>query len=127
MWALWHAPLVVFGVYAMNPALYAVSVIVFAVIQTWLYNSSRGCVPAAILIHGSVNSSVNLPLQAVDGPSGLSVPFAGLLAGEFGLVAIALIAYYGPQTLSTQDVVTPTWSTRSVITTDSTPRQTLPR
>lgn len=121
VWALWHAPLFVFDVYVMNPALYAVSVVAFAVILTWLYNSSRACVPAAILMHGSINASVNLPLQAVGGPSALPVPFAGLLAGGFGLVAIALIAYYGPQTLSARNVVPPTWTDRTVVTTDNTP------
>ncbi|MEF8828609.1 MAG: type II CAAX endopeptidase family protein [Haloarcula sp.] len=119
MWALWHAPLFVFDVYAMNAALYAVSVLAFAVVLTWLYNSSRACVPAAILMHGSINASVNLPLQAVGGPSALPVPFAGLLAGGFGLVAIALIAYYGPQTLSARDVMTPTWTDRTAATAES--------
>jgi membrane protease YdiL (CAAX protease family) len=121
VWSLWHAPLFAFDVYAMNPVLYAVSVIGFAVILTWLYNSSRACVPAAILMHGSINASVNLPLQAVGGPSALPVPFAGLLAGGFGLVAIALIVYYGPQTLSARDVGTPTWTDRTAVTADSTP------
>lgn len=121
VWSLWHAPLFAFEVYPMNPALYAVSVLAFAVILTWLYNSSRACVPAAILIHGSINASVNLPLQAVGGPSALPVPFAGLLAGGFGLVALALIASHGPQTLSARDVMTPTWTTGSAGTTTGHP------
>jgi membrane protease YdiL (CAAX protease family) len=121
VWSLWHAPLFAFDVYAMNPVLYAVSVLAFAVILTWLYNSSRACVPAAILMHGSINASVNLPLQAVGGPSALPVPFAGLLAGGFGLVALALIAYYGPQTLSARDATTPTWTAGSVGTTTGHP------
>lgn len=115
VWALWHAPLFVFDVYAMNPALYAVSVIAFAVILTWLYNSSRACVPVAILMHGSINASVNLPLQAVGGPSALPVPFAGLLAGGFGLVAVALIVYHGPHTLSAYDDLTPMWTDKTVV------------
>jgi len=118
VWALWHAPLFAFDIYAMNPVLYAVSVLAFAVILTWLYNSSRACVPAAILMHGSINASVNLPLQAVGGPSTLPVPFGGLLAGGFGFVALTLIAYYGPQTLSARDAVTPTWTDGAAVTRD---------
>jgi len=121
VWALWHAPLFAFDVYAMSPVLYAVSVLAFAVILTWLYNSSRACVPAAILMHGSINASVNLPLQAVGGPSALPIPFAGLLAGGFGLVALTLIAYYGPQTLSARDVATPTWTDETVVTGNGVP------
>lgn len=111
VWALWHAPLFVFDVYALSPLLYAVTVIAFAVILTWLYNSSRACVPAAVLMHGTINASVNLPLQIVGGPSSLPVPFTGLLAVAFGLVALLLVGYYGSESLSTRSAQKPTWTT----------------
>jgi len=110
VWALWHAPLFVFDVYALSPLLYAVTVISFAVILTWLYNSSRACVPAAILMHGAINASVNLPLQIVGGPSSLPVPFTGLLAVAFGLMALVLVGYYGTEALANRTTQKPTWT-----------------
>ncbi|MBP1986546.1 type II CAAX endopeptidase family protein [Halolamina salifodinae] len=110
VWALWHAPMFAFGVYEMSPAGYAAFVVVASVTFTWLYNSSRGCVPAAVLMHGALNASVNVPLQVVVGPSALPVPFTVLLVGGFGLVALALVARYGPESLSVGDVQASTWT-----------------
>jgi len=110
VWALWHAPMFAFGVYDTSPVGYAAFVIVASVVFTWLYNGSRGCVPAAILMHGTVNASVNVPLQVVGGPSVLPVPFTAFLLGGFGLLALALIARYGPATLSDGARATPTWT-----------------
>ncbi|WP_053948346.1 type II CAAX endopeptidase family protein [Halolamina sediminis] len=110
VWALWHAPMFVFGVYETAPAGYAAFVVVASVAFTWLYNGSRGCVPAAILMHGMLNASVNLPLQAVGGPSALPVPFTALLVAGFGLSALGLVARYGPETLSAGERRTPTWT-----------------
>ncbi|KPN31576.1 CAAX amino terminal protease self- immunity [Halolamina pelagica] len=100
VWALWHAPMFAFGVYDMSPAGYAAFVVVASVLFTWLYNSSRGCVPAAVLMHGTLNASVNVPLQVVGGPSALPVPFSALLVGGFGLLALVLVGSYGPKSLA---------------------------
>jgi membrane protease YdiL (CAAX protease family) len=110
VWALWHAPMFAFGVYPMSPVGYAAFVIAASVVFTWLYNSSRGCVPAAILMHGTLNASVNVPLQVVGGPSALPVPFTVLLVAAFGLLALALVARYGPSTLAAGAVRRPTWT-----------------
>ncbi|SFP11386.1 MULTISPECIES: type II CAAX endopeptidase family protein [Halolamina] len=110
VWALWHAPMFAFGVYETVPAGYAAFVVVASVVFTWLYNSSRACVPAAILMHGTLNASVNVPLQFVGGPSALPVPFTTLLVGGFGLLALALVARYGPQRLAAGEAQTPTWA-----------------
>ena len=110
VWALWHAPMFAFGVYSMSPIGYAAFVLAASVVFTWLYNSSRGCVPAAILMHGALNASVNVPLQVVGGPSALPVPFTVLLVAAFGLLALALVARYGPSTLAAGAVRRPTWT-----------------
>ncbi|WP_217920478.1 type II CAAX endopeptidase family protein [Halolamina sp. CBA1230] len=110
VWALWHAPLFAFGVYQMAPAGYAAFVVVASVVFTWLYNGSRGCVPAAILLHGTVNASVSVPVQVVGGPSALPVPFTVLLVGAFGLLALGLTVRYGPGTLSAAAAQTPSWT-----------------
>jgi len=110
VWALWHAPMFAFGVYEMSPVGYAVFVVIASVAFTWLYNSSRACVPAAILMHGTLNASVNVPLQVVGGPSALPVPFTAVLFGGFGLLALALLTRYGPETLAAREAQTPTWT-----------------
>jgi membrane protease YdiL (CAAX protease family) len=110
VWALWHAPMFAFGVYQMSPVGYAAFVIVASVAFTWLYNGSRSCVPAAILMHGTLNASVNVPLQVVGGPSALPVPFSALLVGAFGLLALGLVVRYGPATLAAGAARTPTWT-----------------
>lgn len=110
VWGLWHAPMFAFGVYPMSPVGYAAFVIAASVVFTWLYNGSRGCVPAAILMHGALNASVNVPLQVVGGPSALPVPFSPLLAAAFGLLALGLVARYGPATIAAGAARTPTWA-----------------
>lgn len=110
VWALWHAPMFAFDVYPMSPVGYAAFVIAASVVFTWLYNGSRGCVPAAILLHGALNASVNVPLQVVGRPSALPVPLTALLVGAFGLLALGLVALYGPATLAAETARTPTWT-----------------
>lgn len=125
VWALWHAPLFVFDIYALSAPLYAGSLVAIAVVFTWLYNGSRGCVPAAVLMHGMVNAGVNLPVQMVGGRSVLPVPFTALLAAAFGAVALALLWRYGPESLAEGPVQTPDWSTnRTVETTVAARRST---
>ncbi len=115
VWALWHAPLFVFDVSGygnLSPPLYAASVVGFAVVFTWFHNGSRACLPAAMLLHGAINASVNVPPVLVGGPDTLPVPFAGILAVAFWTVALALLARHGRETLSSDDPVLPTWTER---------------
>jgi len=110
VWALWHAPLFAFSVYQMAPAGYAAFVLAASVAFTWLYNGSRACVPAAILMHGVLNASVNVPVQLVGGQSALPAPFTAFLSAAFGLLALGFVVRYGPETLGAGDVRTPTWT-----------------
>ena len=110
VWAFWHAPMFAFDVYNMSPVGYAAFVLVVSAAFTWLSNGSRGCVPAAILMHGVLNASVNVPLQVVGGPSALPVPFTALLVPAFGLLALGLVGRYGPATLSADASWTPRWT-----------------
>ena len=109
VWALWHVPMFVYGVYQLSPILYAVSVVSFAVILTWYYNASNGCILGAVLLHGTINAAVNVPGQAVGGAATVPVPYAATLAGTFGVLAALLIVRYGPETLSHREAVRPRW------------------
>jgi membrane protease YdiL (CAAX protease family) len=114
VWALWHVPMFVYGVYQLSPLLYAVSVVSFAVILTWYYNASDGSVLGAVLLHGTINAAVNVPGRAVGGAAAVPVPYAAILAGVFGILAILLVVRYGPETLSHREAGRPRWTaTRS--------------
>jgi membrane protease YdiL (CAAX protease family) len=109
VWALWHVPMFVYGVYQLSPLLYAASVVSFAVILTWYYNASDGCVLGAVLFHGTINAAVNVPGRAVGGTAAVPVSYAAILAGVFGVLAVLLVVRYGPETLSHRDAVRPRW------------------
>ena len=114
VWTLWHIPMFVYDVYPFSPILYAAAVVSFAVILTWYYNASDGCVLGAVLLHGTINAIVNVPAQAVGGAAAVPVSYAAILAGVFAVLAALLVVYYGPKTLSHRDVVRPRWTaTRS--------------
>jgi membrane protease YdiL (CAAX protease family) len=110
VWALWHVPMFVYGVYQLSPLLYAVSVVSFAVILTWYYNASDGAVLGAVLFHGIINATVNVPGRAVGGAATVPVPYAAILTGVFGILALLLVARYGPETLSHREAVRPRWT-----------------
>ena len=114
VWALWHVPMFVYGVYQLSPLLYAASVVSFAVILTWYYNASNGCVLGAVLFHGTINAAVNFPVRAVGGAAAVPVSYTAILAGTFGVLATLLVVRYGPETLSHREAVRPRWvATRS--------------
>ena len=110
VWALWHVPMFVYGVYQLSPLLYAASVVSFAVILTWYYNASDGCVLGAVLLHGMINATVNVPGQTVGGTAAVPVPYAAIIAGVFGVLATLLVIRYGPETLSHRTAVRPRWT-----------------
>lgn len=105
-WALWHAPMFAFGIYQLSPLPYAVGVVAFSVVLTWLYNSSRGCVPAMVLAHGLYNASVNVAPALVGGKSALPVPFTVLLAAVVSALAVVLVWRYGRASLAPRPVYT---------------------
>lgn len=112
MWAAWHLPLFVLpgGYYAGRPFhLYLPMVASISVILTWQYNSTDGSVPVAMLSHAGFNTASAL----------IPISFGALNRGStrllhmrarlvcFGLIAIALVAYYGRETLSATGKRTP--------------------
>ena len=110
VWAFWHIPMFVYGVYSMSPVLYSVSVVSFSIILTSYYNSSDGFVLGAVLLHGMINATVNVPGQAIGGVDTVQIPYAGILAVVFGSFALAVVIRYGGETLCRSDVVRPRWT-----------------
>lgn len=104
-WAVWHLPLFVLpgGYYAGKPfSLYLPMVASLSVILTWLYNSTDGSVPVAMLFHAGVNTASALIPASLgvlnQGSARLLHMRARLVC--FALIAVALTAYYGPETLA---------------------------
>lgn len=100
VWMLWHLPLFLIpGTYQAELglgtpafALFMAMLVPNAIVLTALYCSTRGSVLAAVLMH----ASINLAGECVD--LGLE---AGLLQlALWSFAAVALLARYGPETLS---------------------------
>lgn len=110
VWTLWHAPLFVFGYYDRNPALYGLSVLALAILFTWYYNRSRGCLLGAMVLHGTYNATVHLPARLPDVDQLLPISEALLQVTALWIVALAIVAFYGRETLADGDAVRVTWS-----------------
>lgn len=112
VWAVWHLPLFVLpgGMYAGTSfALYVPMVLALSIVLTWLYNGSGGSVPIAMVLHAGFNSASVLIPASMASIAGLSSRgwHLQLRLAAFGAVAIALVLYYGPETLSARGKKTP--------------------
>lgn len=103
IWAVWHLPLFVFdapGYTNQSFVLYSVLVVGFAIVFTWLYNSTDGSILLAILLHGGINAASGLGGAFVTDPSGLEIPVLAAYAVPVWIVAGALVLHHGSDTLS---------------------------
>jgi membrane protease YdiL (CAAX protease family) len=124
LWTVWHAPLFVYGLYTMPPAVYAVSVLALSVALTWYYNTTDGWVLGAVLFHGSVNAFLNLPPRVVGGEEALTalpIPYFGVVAVVMSGLGGILLLHYGSETLSASDIVGRTWTDREPASNSETP------
>lgn len=97
VWAIWHLPLFYIPsetIYYRNPFLgFAVSITLFSVLLTWVYNNTNRSLLPALLFHASFNWSQGMfPILDSD-PASLA--FVGLLA----VSTIVVVVYYGVETL----------------------------
>jgi uncharacterized protein len=100
---LWHLPLWFRGLadhpLSVFPA-FAIQGFAFAIIYTWLYNSTKGSLLLAVLFH----TATNAPLTLVLLPMGVE-DFTGafwLMAALSAVAAIIVVAVFGPSQLSRQ-------------------------
>lgn len=94
IWIGWHIPVFIFPseLFDAVPFLpYAAMALSSSVVYTWLYNSARGSVLLAMILHGSMN----LSLMWVD-----STAAWYLLAAVWTVIAVGLTARYGRTNLS---------------------------
>ncbi|WP_411968434.1 lysostaphin resistance A-like protein [Haloferax sp. YSSS75] len=97
VWAVWHLPLFYIPsetIYYRNPFLgFAVSITLFSVLMTWVYNNTNRSLLPALLFHASFNwSQAMFPILDSD-PASLA--FVALLA----VSTAAVVAYWGSDTL----------------------------
>lgn len=103
VWAVWHLPLFVFdapGYSSQSFVLYGVLVVGFAIIFTWLYNSTGGSILLAVVLHGGINAASGLAGAFVTEPSSIGIPVLTAYAVPIWIVAGVVLLWYGPNTLS---------------------------
>ena len=101
VWAVWHVPMFVFGIYEHSFLLYLVLVLAVSVIFTWLYNATHSVV-LAMLLHAHINSSRSwLPfaeeLLVAEAVQGYALAVQAAITAGFIAVAALLVARYGTQ------------------------------
>ena len=97
VWARWHRPLFCIPsetIYYRNPVLgFVVSITLFSILLTWVYDNTNRSLLPAILFHASFNwSQVMFPV--LDSDAG-SLAFVVALA----VTTVAVVAYWGPRRL----------------------------
>jgi membrane protease YdiL (CAAX protease family) len=103
IWALWHLPLFWANIpgYTLMPFyLYGLNTLALAIIFTWLYNSGRGQLWLALLLHALFNTVNWLMIPLL--PHELLTPISAIYVGLMLLVASAIVIKFGPHTLSSQ-------------------------
>jgi hypothetical protein len=91
-WAGWHLPLFLVPEWGGHPSLLTIAaffgwVIPFTFVMTWIYNSSRGSLVIATLLHTAENAAVALiPLHILLAPADLFLQLK-----VYGAVAVVLV------------------------------------
>jgi membrane protease YdiL (CAAX protease family) len=102
LWAFWHAPLMLFpewrgglpvGAFL---AVYPLYTIPLTIIFTWAFNGSSESVLIATVFHAAFNYTVFFLNQRFALGEYDTLQLLGVMSGLFWLVAVALIAFYGP-------------------------------
>lgn len=95
VWAVWHAPLYLLAdgmYYGRSFGWFAVAVLAFGVLFTWLYNAVDGSVLLCMVAHASVNTFAGTMPALVEGAA---VPANAALAATFTAAAVAVLAVAG--------------------------------
>jgi membrane protease YdiL (CAAX protease family) len=104
VWGTFHFPLFLLGSPVRPFALFlpfAISSVIMSIFYTWMYNSTRGSLLIAVLLH----ATTNLPLTVVYAPLGDHVvPVFWIFDAMLALAAAVLITRTGAATLSRNQV-----------------------
>jgi membrane protease YdiL (CAAX protease family) len=82
VWGLWHAPLVMLGHnYPQHPSIGVLMMIAWTMLLSPIFSYVRlksGAVPAAAILHGSLNATAGLSIMLVKGGDDLTTGVSGL-------------------------------------------------
>lgn len=109
VWAVWHLPLFAFDVsgYAGRSfLLYAVVVVGFSLLFTWLYNGTGGSVLLAVAFHGGINAASSLGGAFVANPMTVGVPIFAAYGMPVWVAAGAVLVRFDWGSLSAGPAVT---------------------
>ncbi len=106
LWAGWHLPLfwveprrILAGSRLLSFGQLLAGLTGVTVLMTWVYNSTRGSVLLACLMHASMNTSAG-EMTPVSAPDGQRLLWSWLVTLAVCLFAVGLVAYYGPADLA---------------------------
>ncbi|TYT62911.1 CPBP family intramembrane glutamic endopeptidase [Natrialba swarupiae] len=101
LWASWHLPLfLLYDLPAYDPATlhsYYLTTILWAIVLAWLYNSTGGGLLVVIIAHAAGNLP---PFLAVTGETPELVATLPIRELTYLVVALVIVGYAGPRTLS---------------------------
>jgi hypothetical protein len=107
VWGAWHLPLfwMAGNFHQQIPiSLFVLQTTGFSILYTWVYNNTRGSLLMAHLFHAASNTTIGvLPVLPMD--TGGSLRPLWLVVGLLWIVAIAVMAIYGPERLSRNETV----------------------
>lgn len=102
MWGLWHLPafwIAGAGQYNQPVFWFMVGAPAVAMLYTWVYNHTKGSLLIAVLYHTAFDSTMFVALPAFPTAQDMSIAFM-LTVGLLWVLAIIIVAVYGPQHLS---------------------------
>ncbi|MFP3975888.1 MAG: type II CAAX prenyl endopeptidase Rce1 family protein [Dehalococcoidia bacterium] len=102
MWGLWHLPafwIAGAGQHDQSVLWFMIGSPAVAILYTWVYNHTKGSLLIAILYHTAFDSTLYVALPAFSTAEELRLAFA-LTVGLLWVLAIIIVAVYGPQHLS---------------------------
>jgi hypothetical protein len=107
VWGAWHLPLfwMAGNFHQQIPfSLFVLQTTGFSILYTWVYNNSRGSLLMPHLFHAASNTTIGvLPVLPME--TGGSLRPLWLVVGILWIVAIAVVAIYGPERLSRNETV----------------------
>lgn len=99
VWALWHVPELVSDAGEREPVPFLVSVVAYAVVLAWLYNSTGGSLPIVITCHAAINTTIGAVLR--DLPDEHRATGWWILTAVYVVAAAAVVAAAGSRLGST--------------------------
>jgi len=100
VWALWHLPNFILPSEPLpwwHPLTFVPLILALSVLFTWVYNSTGGNLFAVVVLHGAIDTALDLRLSS---DSGMMAREDGIALLLFAVIAVGLVWRYGAANLS---------------------------